>query len=97
MSVGIGCLAIEEVVQDVVELYYSCSIYLLVSAGPVVMGGDINEQDLLIHASVEQGAPPWLPSYLFALCCASVMLMGCSGQQELRLSQQRRRRQVVGT
>ena len=84
MSVGIGCLAIEEVVQDVVELYYSCSVYVLVSTGPVVIGGDINEQDLLIHASAFrgiQGAPPWLPSYLFALCCASVMLMGCSGQQ----------------
>lgn len=50
--VGIWCLAIEEVVQDVVELYCSCSVYLLVSTGPVVIGRDINEQDLLLHASI---------------------------------------------
>ena len=52
MSVGIGCLAIEEVVQDVVELYYSCCVYLLVSTGPVVIAGDINEQDLLVYSTV---------------------------------------------
>ena len=37
-SVGIGFLAIEEVVQDVVaELYFPCGVYLLVSTGPVVV------------------------------------------------------------
>ena len=78
----IGCLAIEGVVHDGVELYYSCSVYLLVSTGPVVIGGDINEQDLLMYSRYSM-CSALVAILSFALCCASAMLMGCAGRQEV--------------